>query len=523
MSASDPSVGLIKVQDPITRSLWKKLRLDNTPILKPELVLQRVIALGYNDLQDYMDDVTAHSDPWNYFARNENPELIKAAAHGFNEVVMGIGNGIATPPATASAQSSATTSGQSASKNSTSMRPTITDPYSGLTPDQAKALRVMEEKLQDVNGQDAYSVTAMALGTLRKSEYLLLPDDMRTERWPTNPAMVGAPWDPVTSVVKFRDFVQIYALNKEAGKESKDPVFFGLLRAEAVKMGWYQGQKEVMFVPAKPDAITTYLADMQAIEDLLEAARSTAFLVPFMAEYVFRTTGHHYLTGLADEYERKYMSMCSACLVPNMVKYLRASELWHWSMHWVSPRVAREALVAINDSERLPHAIALRADAAPAGTAIVTTTAAVIAAMESCNWAQDVEKEGGFNFKVIKEVTNEVKAHVTTYHAAYFAYGVAPPTKQEKDRLAEAVAEAQKFAPVAQGFIDAMYADSSLARAKALKKHADASPVLQRRALRVFRSLAKADTEEIADIFRSTSGEKKTAKANAPAVATGKS
>jgi hypothetical protein len=311
--------------------------------------------------------------------------------------------------------------------------------------------------------------------------------------------------------VQFRDFVQIYALNKEAGKESKDPIFFGLLRAEAVKMGWYQGQGEVVFVPPKADAIATYIADAQAVNDLLTPARSTAFLVPFMAEYVFRTTGHHYLTGLADEYERKYMAMCSACLVPDMIKYLRASELWHWSMHWVSPRVARMALEALKTTERLPNAVGIRANAAPAGTAIVTTTAAVIDAMESCNWASEVESEGGFNFSKIKAATKEVKTHVAKYHAAYFAYGVAPPSAVEKANLAEAVTEAQKFAPIAQGFIDAMYADSSLAKAKALKKHADASPVLQRRALRVFRALSKADTDEISDIFRSTAADKKKA------------
>lgn len=373
-----------------------------------------------------------------------------------------------------------------------------------MSPADQTALRKLFALIEEVNGQDAYSVTAMALGRLKNDEFLVLPESLRGANFATDAADVGTSWDIANSPIGLNDFANIYALNRAVGADTKDPVFFGLVRAEAVKMGWFNGQAEVRYAIPPPDALDVFIRDTKEIEDNLESARTAAFLIPFMNEYVFRTTGHHFLTGLIDDYDRKYQALCSACLAPDMTRKLRSAELWHKAMHWVSPERTRAVINALNETARLPNAIRMRKDAAPAGTAIVTTTCAVIEALESCNWANEVATAGNFDFELIKDMTATIKADVTKYHTAYFAYGVAAPTVGEKARLEAAILEAQKFAPVAQGFVDAMYVDSSLGRAKALRKYADASPVLLRRAARVFRLLARSDTETIADIFKSS-------------------
>jgi len=381
-----------------------------------------------------------------------------------------------------------------------------------FTAEQRQDLVQLFNLIEEVNGQDAYSVTAMALGRLKSDEFLVLPENLRGVDFSMPASDVGSAWDKATSKVTNLDLVNIYALNKAVGSETKDPVFFAVVRTEAVKMGWFNGQAEVRYASPPQDAFSTFHKDKREIADALESARTSAFLIPFMNEYVFRTTGHHFLTGLIDDYDRKYQSLCSACLAPDLTRKLRSAELWHKAMHWVSPERTRAVIEAQSDTARLPHAISLRKDAAPAGTAIVTTTCAVIEALESCNWANEVERAGNFDFQLIKDATKRIKDDVTKYHTAYFAYGVAGPSAAEKAFLETAVTEAQKFAPVAQGFVDAMYTDSSLGRAKALRKHADASPVLMRRATRVFRVLARTDTEEIADIFKSTTATKPAAK-----------
>lgn len=503
-----PSEGALRnlvAHSPIEPASWLDIDPDDACPADDSRMVQIWQDAGFESFDAMGASLATRDDPWNFVEDDTDEDTIAGLkalfmAHGGSasyptSVLPSSPMSLGTPPASAA---SGNTAGATARAGGV---PRIRGMFTGLDADQAKALKAMEAYLTEVNGQDAYSVTSMALGTLKRSEYLVLPDYMRGVRWPVKASAVGAAWDQASSPVKFADFIHIYTLNKTAAKEAKDPVFFGLLRAEAVKMGWYQGQSEVVYMPVEADAVTTYLTDRVAIEESIAAARSAAFLIPFMAEQVFRTTGHHYLTGAADEYERKYQAMCNACLVPDMTRSLRASELWHWAMHWVSPRVAREALVALSGTPRLPNAIAIRANAAPAGTAIITTTDAVILAMESCNWAKEVKEHGGYDFDLIHATTKAIKADVTRYHNTYFAYGATQLTADEADTLAKAVSEAQKFAPIAQGFIDAMYSDSSLARAKALRKHADGAPGLYRRAVRVFRNLSRADTTTIKSIF----------------------
>jgi len=490
-----------------TKETWDALvQTDESDVGELEMY---ALDSGYSDLASMIIDVSRMNAPWLDFNQDEDANYvaeIKSAISGHpidpdSRKLFGSGK-LVVNEAGLVVEGTSMQTPTSSSLDKSTLPPTLSDA-------DTTALEALHSRLVEVNGQDAYNVSSMALGALKRDEFLVLPENLRNVRWSTDNSAVGAPWNQATSPVKFLDFVNIYCLNKEVGKDTKDAVFFALVRAEAVKMGWFESQTEVRYATPPINSIEIFIADGQLIEEALETSRVAAFLIPFFGEFIFRTTGHHYLSGMADEYERKYQAICSACLTPDLTRKLRSSELWHKVMHWVGPAKTRRVMTALSGTPRIPNAIAIRSDSAPAGTALVTTTAAVIEALESCNWASEVIRYGGHDFELIKEATRRIKADVAKYHTAYFAYEVAPPTTEEKAYLMSAISEASKFAPVAQGFIDAMYSDSSLGRAKALRKHADMSPVLMRKALRVFRNLARSDTETIADIYRTTAEDRR--------------
>jgi len=369
-----------------------------------------------------------------------------------------------------------------------------------LSEDQGKLLIELAKVIAEVNSHEAYSVTRMALGKLNVKEYLLLPKSLQEVITPYKD--VGKPWDKIRPDIGIETLAQIYTLNKAANMDVKDPVMFALIRLEAVKMGWVRGQREISWVEDADDAIPTFIGDRDDIISKMEIARLAAFLIPLMAENVFRITGHHYLSGSSDEYDRKYQTIANASLCANITGILRPSELYHRVLHWVSPAVARRVLMAQLTLGTIPNAIELRAHAAPSGTAIVTTTSAVIDAMRASQIAAEIIKYGGFDFDKITDAAAAVRDNVTGFHQAYYAYGVSKANADELSRFEEGKLEAIRFAPIAQGFIDAYHQNGALANARSLRKYAENAPVLAKRALRVFKNLSKQDTESIVQLFQ---------------------
>jgi hypothetical protein len=362
------------------------------------------------------------------------------------------------------------------------------------------AERALLAYLDEVNGQDAYSNEDMALGKVSKEEFLVLPTGFTLP--PVRPVDVGSP--DVHMLFKKKDLAAIYALNKQTAPTNVDAVRYGLMRMEAVKMGWVADQREIRRAPAPADAMVTFVTDLGADRANLSKYRLAAFLIPLVAEHTFRTMGHHFLTGDAAVYEKRYKATLKACLAEEVHGLLAAGVQYHALFHWVSPKRARAVLMSQLNTPRIPDALAIRAYAAPAGTAIVTTTAAVLSALQAAGIYDEMEAAGGFDFDLIIDVTAKVKAQPTRYHRTFYAYGATPLSVNAKAELEEAKLEAQRFAPVAQAFIDSMFADTALNNARALKKHADENPILVRRAQRFFRALARKEATSIKELFPQT-------------------
>lgn len=365
----------------------------------------------------------------------------------------------------------------------------------GLNDDHIALLK----ELYLANGQDAYDAEAAAVGRLKQEEYLALPTNMRLPA--IMPVDVGKAH--VRDRFKMVDLAAVYFLNKKRAPVGENAIAYAMIRMEAVKMGWVTDQKEIIrldFTDIQA-SIAEFVTDLSTVKSSLPAFRLAAFMVPLVCEHTFRTMGHHYISGMAVEYQTRYRKTLKACLSLEIMDMLQPPNLFHHVLHWVSPQRAFNVLSSQLDKATLPDALVIRASAPPAGWALVTTTSAVISAMESSNVFQAISKEFGEDLTVIREASEMIRADVRKYHKAYFAYGVAPPDLNDLKRLELAKEVAIKFAPYSQGFIDGTLKDAALGQAQALRKHAELNPVAKAKAARFFRLLARSKATTVSELF----------------------
>lgn len=375
----------------------------------------------------------------------------------------------------------------------------MADFFTGIT-DISEDQKKLLEELYLANGQDAYDAEAAAVGRLKQEEYLAIPSDFNVPK--VSPENVGRA--NTRSLFRAKDLSAIYYLNKQRAPANENAVIYAMLRLEAVKMGWVAGQKEIIRVPFTKykEAITELATDLATVRTQLDKFRLAAFLVPLVCEHTFRTMGHHYITGLATEYQLRYKKTLKSCLAEDIMSLLQPATLFHHVLHWVSPERAYNVLSSQIETRTLPDAMILRANAAPAGWAIITTTAAVLQAMHSANIYRDIKEEFDADLDMITEASDVIKMNVRGWHKAYFAYGVPPPPKSALEKMEVAKNIAIAFAPYAQGFVDGTLKDAALGQAQALKKHSELNPVAKARAARFFRSLARTQVTTVEDLFK---------------------
>jgi len=372
------------------------------------------------------------------------------------------------------------------------------DKIDGFELDEKMA--ALANELGEINGQDAYNTTDAILGKLNKSEYLLLPEGYQIPE--VKAEEVGTPKAAEKFSLSF--LAQVYSLNKTVVTD--DQVRFALARMEAVKMGWFDAhsQKEFRFVKKDPEAIKTFVTDLSGKEFEIATAQKVAWLTPLAAEYVFRTLGHHYVDTTAATYKERYKRIFDSSLEPACANYLAGSTQFHKAFHWIGPRRIRAVLEGHSATGAIPDAIALRKSAAPAGTAVITTTAAVLEATKSSGFFDVLKTESKCDLELIIRTAQVIKADPPKYHRVPQAYGRAPLSADDAKEMERVKAEAIKFAPIAQAFIDALLGKAALGKAVALKKHALENPVLHTKLVRIFRKLARAECNSLTDAFKTS-------------------
>lgn len=335
----------------------------------------------------------------------------------------------------------------------------------------------------------AYSNDAQALGRLKTSEFLVLPSDMPTPVVPATEVGTGLAKDKFT--VPY--VLAVYALNKEVhtATDEGEKIKFAMIRMEAVILGWVSDQREIRFAPTPANFIDVVSADSERMSSFAESAAMAAWLVPFAAEHVFRTTGHHFLTNLASTYTTKYDKVFKACLAPELSKYLAPDVMYRKALRWVSPGRVWEILSANLNEDRIPEAIRIRANSAPSGTALITTTSAVLNAMKSTKVCSKMEEMQIADFAKIMELDANIRANPPKFHKVPEAYGRPALTHDEKANLEAAKREAAKLAPVTKAFVDSMLRQAPLGRQQVLNKYAKMNPTVYEKCKRFFISLKR--------------------------------
>jgi hypothetical protein len=383
----------------------------------------------------------------------------------------------------------------------TNLEPTDIPSTWGNVPGASDELIAAIHFLEEANGHDAYSAEAIALGSLTRKEHLALPVGFTTPE--IHPSEIGSA--AVYKKFQILDLIQIYALNKAIAPANTNPVLFALARLEAVKLGWItaSGQKEIQYLERVQNAEAIFAADLKANQEAVSVMRNIAFLTPFYAEWVFRTTGHHYISGDAGTYTSKYEAIARASLgkIPSLS--FPSEIAYHTLFHWISPARAYEALVAQKDTERIPDAIKIRMKAAPAGTALITTSAAVFESMKTANFFPEFVQLTKGDVEEIMVFSDAIKSEPTKWHKTPSAYGMAPMSEEKQNRLEIFRRKAALLAPITQAYINALMKNAPLGRAKTLDKHSMSNPLLKEKAQKFFKSMAKTEVSSFANLFGS--------------------
>lgn len=388
-------------------------------------------------------------------------------------------------------------------KYSNRNKPNVNNPIAGaewseiarlLGADTSDLLRELEE----INGTDAYDTEAQSIGRIEKKVFLQLPIGYHHK---------GA---MVTTRLQFNynswEFAQIFALNLKVAPESCNKVIFAQIRTLAVAMGWGDGKFETTFVaPMQATEVAKLLNENKGqLQRSHSDVKRIAYLHPFIAEQVFRKLSHHFLSTDAVTYTDAYRALYTACLIAALMNLMPAEVMFHTCLHWATPGQAYKTLqrLAVEGAKKLPSAIVIRLNAAPAGNAIVTTTAAVFKSMMASGIYDALKVSSGMNLDLILKISDTIKQSPPKYHKFPFAYGVEGPNEVETKALETARELASQIAPITQGYLDAMFMDADLGKAKALQKHAAGNPIRRRMAQRYFKQLSKPDSVSMKDLFK---------------------
>jgi len=353
--------------------------------------------------------------------------------------------------------------------------------------------------LAEINGQDCYDAKIAAVGKLSSDHYLMLPNGFDIAG--AFPSEVGL--STAMPSMTEADYCQIYHLNKPVFEAGDAQIKGALLRAELVKAGWLMDRYEVKVVaPADADAVEkTMLDDLNKIKEFIADAKTLALLLPLAAEHTFRTMGHHYLSSLSSEYTAKYAKYFAACVQPNLANYLPPEILYHRAAHWVS---LAKALAVSRDEEQalmLPNAVIVRSTAGPSGSAVITTTEAILKALAQTGLKAALVEASGVDIAKIESMSAKVKENPGKYHTIPTAYGETLLSARDKAELDAAKEMAYLLAPVLQGFLDSLPRNADLPQAKALVKHADTNPLLRKRAKLFFKEVGSTKAANMKELF----------------------
>ncbi|KAJ1951587.1 hypothetical protein FBU59_000062 [Linderina macrospora] len=268
-------------------------------------------------------------------------------------------------------------------------------------------------------------------------------------------------------------YMQVYALNKDLCPDPSYAVEFGLVRAEAVRLGWGDGSYETDYVESDLDAKKVFESDKQKINAKTPSAKRAAWLIPMVSEFVLRTVGHHYVFENESLYRDAHDSIMKACNAQEVTRLMPRGLLYYSVLHWTGYMTPYKVAGLHTKDDVLPKALVKRHTYLPPAPALITFVAQVGKHMGSNGYTYDGQSNFETNMKKVIRMAEIVRKDPIKYHPYSGKYKITPMHAAEQTEFDDVKEAAIQMAPVARAFVAVVMPSSYLIRAKQLKTAAD--------------------------------------------------
>lgn len=223
----------------------------------------------------------------------------------------------------------------------------------------------------------------------------------------------------------------------------------------------------------------SHFIDMLSRIDWEEVKKLTKYL-PIFGHLAFTKFEHHYISN--EYFKESYAKLFKSLKLSTLEAKWNHADIIYPSIHWMGPFAMRQWCINLKTADKMPRPLAMRFPIAPAGTALITSTVAVLkaaGALPGFNAFYDVyAKQWG----LITSAVDRIKQNPYAYHTRADLFD----ERSMEATLEEAKLAAAQLAPAAQAFINRFAQNTDLARIKAIQKHAEANIGLLKRYEAIF-------------------------------------
>lgn len=329
----------------------------------------------------------------------------------------------------------------------------------------------------DFNGTEAIGELQQASGFIEDWQKLRMPQAMQNA---FHAAVDLQQRRVVASNVTANQWRQFYSDNmaaltqQGANLSDQQRMFITALRMQLVAQGYYRGtvgSRHVLIdeVVVNPNAIGVANIPGAFLPINLHVKRSLPAYIGAVA-HVFRVRGHHWQDGYQELYDR----LARACVLENAPDNSRPpwEHIARTAVHSFGVASLEQYMDVLGEEGRLPGAMVIRRDAAPAGTALIASSAAVISAMRSEPWYEQFDAVAHDLASAVTNATTQIRAQPLAFSRLHQLYGMEVPDYS----LIQAQEAAAALAPITQGFINSLPATSPLRNIRAIQNFAMNNP-----------------------------------------------
>jgi len=407
---------------------------------------------------------------------------------------------------------------ETAKKDKSTVYPDLVSKF--LTEEQISSLN---NTLKDYNGDTFYESVESASAWLPEREFMVVHPDIIKKVTVEDRDKIGT-----GSTLDANDFVLTAAMNydKLSHLDAAIRLKVSMIRAEILSRhvvnpdgkAFDVKHDEIIHSSVKPSddavkAVAEYLND-NTKETEREYLAILSVIAPIMASIQFVKTGHHFLDNIdyKNAYDRHFKSAVKEDL-KNVVPY---KYLFHTAVHWMGPNAMWKYAITMKDKGAATDGLSKKLKVAPAGTAVITTSVAVLKAMSVMPFWDEMVKTHGTAIELVQKKSEEIIANPVVYHKRADLFGVT--SKLNDEEFVRAFEAARTLSPFTQAFINQLARGSALYEARAIRKHAEENIGV----LKLFENALRrymAENRRTADISQAISLKPSVrATANAPAV-----